>query len=46
MVPVDLTLVFSNDNPTSMLTATILKSINGAQADGTPINPIAEQVSV
>ena len=41
MLPVDLTLIFSNDNPTSMLTATILKPIIGAQADGTPIYPIA-----
>jgi len=41
MLPVDLTLIFSNDNPASMLTATILKPIVGAQADGTPIYPIA-----
>jgi hypothetical protein len=41
MLPVDVTLIFSNDNPTSMLTATILKPIIGAQADGTPIYPIA-----
>ena len=27
MLPVDLTLIFSNDNPASMLTATILKPI-------------------
>ena len=45
MLPVDLTLIFSNDNPTSMLTATILKPIIGAQADGTPIYPIAAFVS-
>ena len=41
MLPVDLTLIFSSDNPTSMLTATILKPIIGAQADGTPVYPIA-----
>jgi hypothetical protein len=41
MLPVDLTLVFSNDNPTSMLTATIIKPIIGSQADGTPLYPIA-----
>jgi hypothetical protein len=41
ILPVDLTLIFSNDNPTSILTATILKPIVGAQADGTPIYPIA-----
>ncbi len=41
MLPVDLTLIFSNDNPTSMLTATIVKPIIGAQANGTPIYPIA-----
>ena len=40
-LPVDLTLNFSDDSPTSMLTATILKPIIGAQADGTPIYPIA-----
>ena len=41
MLPVDITFIFSNDNPTSMLTATILKPIIGAHADGTPIYPIA-----
>jgi len=46
MLPVNLMLVFSNDNQTSMLTATILNPINGAQADGTPTDPIAVRVSV
>jgi hypothetical protein len=41
MLPVDVTLSFSNDNPTSMLSATIIKPIIGAEADGTPIFPIA-----
>ncbi len=41
MLPIDLTLIFSNDNSTSMVTATILKPIIGAHADATPIYPIA-----
>lgn len=41
MLPIDLTLIFSDDDPTSMVTATILKPIIGAQVDGTPIYPIA-----
>ena len=41
MLPVDLTVSFSNDNPTSALSATILKPIIGAKANGNAIYPIA-----
>jgi hypothetical protein len=41
MLPVDISVNFSGDNPTSMLTATILSPIIGARSDGTPIYPIA-----
>jgi hypothetical protein len=41
LLPVDLMVNFTDANPTSMLSATILKPIIGAATDGTPIFPIA-----
>lgn len=41
MLPVDLTVSFSNDNPTSSLSATILSHLIGASASGSAIYPIA-----
>jgi hypothetical protein len=40
MLPVNLTVSFSNDTPTSMLAATIVEPIIGATADGTVLYPI------
>ncbi len=40
LLPVDITMNLSGDNPTSMLTATIHKPIISVAEDGTPIYPI------
>jgi hypothetical protein len=41
-LPVNLTVSFSGDNPTTSLSATIVSPIIGALADGTALFPIAE----
>jgi len=43
LLPVDLTIRFSNDNPTSMFAAIIHRPIIGAASNGSAIYPIASQ---
>jgi hypothetical protein len=43
ILPLNVSILFSDNNPTSMLTATILTPMIGAASDGTQIYPIASE---